>query len=417
MSFSDHTRWELLTSLMSDGFFVVQDYRFVYVNDSFERLLGAHPNALIGLGFEQFVHPDYRETIFNRYERRISGEAVKKHYEARILKFDKKTPLDVWIEVDVVMDDEGQMAVAGTVRDISSYNSLKEELNQARQQLTTILDNMSDTVYQTNMEGDVTLISSCVEALLGYTPDEMIGRKLADFYWSPEERQKIVDAIVANNGVVTNVEAILRRKDDSPVWISTNAYIKKNEQGEAVSVEGIARDVTRQKELEQKLEKLALTDSLTALPNRRALMDELHHSFMHCQANGGELSIIYFDINHFKKVNDELGHLMGDNLLRHVAATMKSHASPSTIFGRLSGDEFLFILPGLNREQASQFARRLHEDMLVKPMQLKDKNVPVMIAIGLSSLLETDQSEYSLLDRADKAMYLSKQGGQPFEIL
>jgi diguanylate cyclase (GGDEF)-like protein/PAS domain S-box-containing protein len=402
---------------MSDGFYVLQDCRFVYVNEAFERLLGAHAGELLGRRFDDFVHPEEREDALQRYKRRIAGEKVIKHFEVRLLKADGKSSIDAWLEVDTLMDDNQQMAVAGTVRDISSFNELKEELSQARQQLTTIMDNMSDTVYQTNMAGEVTLMSSCVEALLGYSPEEMIGQKLADYYWSPEERQKVIDAITKNNGVVTNVEAVLRRKDDTPVWISTNAYIKKNEQGEPVSIEGIARDVTVQKELEQKLEKLALTDSLTALPNRRALMDELHHCYMHSRAKNTDLSIVYFDINGFKKVNDEFGHLIGDNLLVHVAITMRSHVSDSKIFGRLSGDEFLFILPGVDSDLAQQFAHRLYEDVSIKPLRQQGRDIPVSIAIGISSGKQDDQSEYSLLDRADKAMYLAKRGGQPFEVL
>ena len=402
---------------MSDGFYVLQDYRYVYVNSAFERLLGARPGELLGRRFDEFVHPDQRADALNRYKRRIAGEKVIKHFEVRLLKTDGKSTVDAWLEVDTLMDDNQQMAVAGTVRDISSFKELKDELSKTRQQLTTIMDNMADTVYQTNMDGVLTLVSDSAEALVGYTAEEMIGTRLADYYWSPEERQKIVDAITENNGVVTNVEAILRRKDDTPVWISTNAYIKKNEQGEPVSIEGIARDVTVQKELEQKLEKLALTDSLTALPNRRALMDELHHCYMRCRSQKNDLSIIYFDINGFKKVNDEFGHLVGDNLLVHVAITMRAHVSDNNIFGRLSGDEFLFILPGCDSEQAQQFARRLYDDISNRPLHQQGKDIPVSIAIGVSSEKEDDQSEYSLLDRADKAMYLAKRGGQPFEVL
>ncbi len=417
MSFSDHTRWELLTSLMTDGFYVLQDYRFVYVNQAFERLLGARSGELTGRRFDEFVHPDAREAALQRYEARIAGKKVIKHFEVKMIKMDGKSCVDAWLEVDTLMDDNHQVAVAGTVRDISSFNELKQELSQTRQQLTTIMDNMSDTVYQTDMEGFVTLVSDSCEALIGYTPEEMIGTKMADFYWTPQERQKIVDAITENDGVVTNVEAILRRKDDTPVWISTNAYIKKDENGVPLSIEGIARDVSVQKELEQKLEKLALTDSLTALPNRRALMDELHHCYMYSRKHETDLSIIYFDINGFKKVNDQFGHLVGDNMLVHVAVTLRGHTTGRQIFGRLSGDEFLFILPGVDSEQAQQFARNLNDDINAKPLLQEGKNIPLSIAIGISSGRADDKSEYSLLDRADKAMYLAKRGGQPFEVL
>ncbi len=417
MSFSEHSRWELLTSLMVDGFYVVQDYRYVYVNPAFEKLLGASPGYLIGKKFSDYVHPDMQELAISRYEDRIAGKSSPKHYEVRLLKEDGKSTVEAWLEIDVITDDDHKTAVAGTVRDIGLLNSLKKELVETKAQLHSIMDNMSDTIYQTNMEGDITLVSNCAESLLGYKPEEMIGTKMASYYWSPEEREKVVNAIVENKGKVTNVEAILRRKNGSPVWISTNAYVKKDGKGNPVSIEGLARDVTTQKELEKKLEKLALTDSLTGLPNRRALMDELHLRFNEAKQHKSELGLIYFDVNDFKKVNDFHGHLIGDKLLIHIAMTLKSHASGQSMFGRLSGDEFLFILPDKGSEKARQFALQVFEDIKLKPLQLHSLDIPVSLAIGISNLKAKDTNEYSLLDRADKAMFLAKRGVQKFEIL
>ena len=417
MSFSDSTRWELLTALMMDGFYVVQDYHYVYVNHAFEKLLGAKPGELLGKRFSDFLHPDIRDVAVSRYEDRIEGRPAPRHYEVNILKVDGKSSFDAWLEIDMIKDDDQQPVVAGIVRDISSLNSLKKELFEAKAQLQSIMDNMSDTVYQTDMSGDLTLVSSSVESLLGYKSEDMLGTKLADYYWTPEEREKIVAAIIDGNGKATNVEAILKRKDGTPVWISTNAYVKKNGKGEPVNIEGIARDVTTQKELEQKLENLALTDSLTGLPNRRALMDELHLRFNEARKKQSELGIIYFDVNDFKKVNDQHGHLIGDKLLIHIAITLKNHVSGQSMFGRLSEDEFLFILADHGSEKTRKFVTQLFEDIQSKPLQLHATEIPVSLAIGISGLKAKDSNEYSLLDRADKAMFLAKRGVQKFEIL
>lgn len=417
MSLNGHRRWELLTSLMTDGFYVLQDYRFVYVNAAFERIVGVQPGELIGQKFTRFVHPDMRELVQARYEDRIKGRDVPKHYEITILKADGKSSVDAWFEIDMVKDDNQEIAVAGTVRDIGSLKSLKNELDDTKGKLHSIMDNMSDTIYQTNMEGEITLISGTVESLLGYTEQEMLGTRMAEYYWSPEEREKVVNAIMQNNGVITNVEAILKRKNGKPVWISTNAYVRKNSTGEALSIEGLARDVTVQKELEQKLEKLALTDSLTSLPNRRALMDELHLRFRDAKQECTDLSLIFFDVNGFKKVNDHYGHLVGDNLLNHIAITLRNHVSGRSMFGRLSGDEFLFILPAYGVEKVQQFASQVYADIKVKSLQMQSQEIPFSLAIGISCLKDDDKNEYSLLDRADKAMFLAKRGEQKFELL
>lgn len=417
MSLNHSSRWEILTSLMSDGFFVAQSGKFVYTNYALEKLLGANPGKLIGSYIADVVHPEMREQVVTNYNNRLEGKPAPRHYEMTVQRLDNKENIDIWLEIDVIREEDSIIAVAGTVRNIGQFRDLKQELSETRTQLNSILDNMSDTIYQTNVEGNVSLISGNVEALLGYTEEEMMGTRLADYYWSPEEREKIVRAIVENDGVVTNVEAILKRKNGTPVWISTNAYVKKDKNGNTVSIEGVARDVTRQKELEQKLEKLALTDSLTSLPNRRALMDDLHAQFTYATENETELSLVYFDVNNFKLVNDQFGHLMGDNLLRHLSITLGAHVSGINVLGRLSGDEFLFILPKYKTEDTILFIDQVLLDLKKNPMQIGQDVIPVTIAVGISNLKEYDKNEYSLLDRADKAMYLAKKGVMNYEVM
>jgi diguanylate cyclase (GGDEF)-like protein/PAS domain S-box-containing protein len=421
MSATKPARWEMLVSSMLDGFFVVEDRHFVYANESCARLLGVdHPDELLGRNVFDFVAESERERVRGIYQRRIEGQDAPRHYETRIRCADGSGETSVWLEVSELdrSSPEGALVLAATLRDISELKHLREELEDTRLQLNIILENMSDVIYRTDMDGRVTLISKNVEMLLGYSQREMLGTRLADYYWTPEERQRIVEAITANRGKITNVEAVLRRKDGSPVWISTNAYVRlEEESGEPVSIEGIARDVTRQKELELKLEKLALTDSLTGLPNRRALMDELHQRFVQARDSDGRLSVIYLDANDFKSVNDRYGHMVGDNLLRHLGQVLAAHVSGNQMFGRLSGDEFLYILPGFDRDQAECLARQILADVLLRPMPLQEQQICLSLAIGISSLTGEDAAEYSLLARADQAMYLSKGRAEGYEVL
>ena len=420
MNASTPARWEMLVSSMLDGFFVVEDGRFAFANESCARLLGVDdPDRLIGRNVFDFVAESERPRVLGNYRNRLEGKPAPRHYETRVLCADGSGEVEVWLEVsELTREEDGSLVLACTLRDIRELQQLKNELEDARLQLNIILENMSDAIYRTNMDGEVTLISKNVEQLLGYSQQEMIGTRLADYYWTPEERERVVEAITRNRGKITNVEAILRRKDGTPVWISTNAYVRVDEaSGEPVSIEGIARDVTRQKELELKLEKLALTDSLTHLPNRRALMDELNRQFVRARETKAQLSLLYIDANRFKAVNDRYGHLVGDNLLRHMAMLLKNHASGNQMIGRLSGDEFLFILPAVDNEQAQKLARLIQQDVQARPMPLEQQQLSFSLAVGISSLKDEDVAEYSLLARADKAMYLSKGRAESFAVL
>lgn len=420
MSITKPARWEMLVSSMLDGFFVVEDGRFAFANESCARLLGVDdPDRLIGRNVFDFVAESERQRVLGNYRNRLEGKPAPRHYETRVLCADGSGEVEVWLEVsELTREEDGSLVLACTLRDIRELQQLKNELEDARLQLNIILENMSDAIYRTNMDGEVTLISKNVEQLLGYSQQEMIGTRLAEYYWTPEERERVVEAITRNRGKITNVEAILRRKDGTPVWISTNAYVRVDEaSGEPVSIEGIARDVTRQKELELKLEKLALTDSLTHLPNRRALMDELNRQFFRARETKAQLSLLYIDANRFKAVNDRYGHLVGDNLLRHMAMLLKNHASGNQMIGRLSGDEFLFILPAVDNDQAQKLARLIQQDVQARPMPLEQQQLSFSLAVGISSLKDEDVAEYSLLARADKAMYLSKGRAESFAVL
>ena len=421
MSATKPARWEMLVSSMRDGFFVVENRRVVFANASCARLLGMDdPDDLIGRDALDFVASSERQKVLEIYRRRLEGLPAPRHYETRIRVNGGAEEIAVWLEVsDLERSGPGGVPVlAAMLRDISELQCLREELEDTRLQLNIILENMSDVIYRTDMEGKITLISKNVDRLLGYRQQEMLGTRLADYYWAPEERERIVEKITLNHGQITNVEAILRRKDASPVWISTNAYVRlEKKTGEPVSIEGIARDVSRQKELELRLERLALTDSLTGLPNRRALMDELHRCFIQAREEGGPLSVIYLDANDFKSINDRHGHLVGDNLLRHLGQVLSAHAGSGQMFGRLSGDEFLYILPGFDRSQAEDLARQMLADVSLRPMPLQTQQIGLSLAAGISSLTEDDAAEYSLLARADQAMYLSKNRAEGYEVL
>lgn len=409
--------WQRLSALVSEGFYIVEDSRFTYVNPALCHLVGTSPDKVIGKKFTDFILPGERETALQNYTDRLNGKPSPINYVISLVHQQTGQPVKVRLDVETIVEQEHVVAVMGIVREVLSYENLQLELEQTRSLLTNILENIPDTVYQTNMQGEVTLISKSVESLLGYTPAEMLGTKLADYYWTPEERAKVVQGIVDNNGVITNVEAILKCKDGSPIWISTNAYVNKDESGQPVSIEGLARDVTKQKDQALKLEAMALTDSLTGLPNRRALMDELHKSYTAAIGTVSPLSVMYFDANGFKKINDQYGHLIGDDLLKHIASLLQGLKCEGCIRGRLSGDEFLCVMPNADSDQAIDLANQFIRTAQSNPLVTSHGKISVSLAIGISQLVGDDKNEFSLLDRADKAMYAAKNGSSGIEVL
>jgi len=129
------------------------------------------------------------------------------------------------------------------------------ECAKSKQCFNDFLYCLTDVYYQTDMAGTILTISPSCKIHLGYLPEEMIGKKMADFYFNPEERAKIVEQFIANQGKIARVEAILKHKDGSQVWASTDACIRFNDQGVPQIVEGISRNISEQKDLEAQLRK------------------------------------------------------------------------------------------------------------------------------------------------------------------
>lgn len=158
----------------------------------------------------------------------------------------------------------------------------------------------------------------------------------------------------------------------------------------------------------------ALTDPLTGLLNRRGFEMRLMEAFDATNANGIETSLIVIDIDHFKKVNDTYGHLFGDKVIRAVAEVLKASVKDSGIVARLGGEEFGALLPGMNLGNAHALAERIRKTMEKGKIRRIDQNAHIegiTISLGIALLLR-DENHATFIDRADKALYASKENGR-----
>jgi diguanylate cyclase (GGDEF)-like protein len=167
----------------------------------------------------------------------------------------------------------------------------------------------------------------------------------------------------------------------------------------ALVVDGTLRDVTAEKSLEESLRDLANIDELTGLPNRRALENELDRRLR----GGGELSLLFLDLDRFKDVNDTLGHLVGDRLLIEIGSRLRRSCRSDDFVARLAGDEFIVI----TETEPEVVADRIRSE-LAMPLEVGDSVLSAQASIGVTRATARD-SAVSLLGRADAAMYEAKR--------
>jgi len=234
----------------------------LYVNPALCRITGFSSDELLHLpSWENVIHPDDLPMVQARGAARLRGEPVPRHYEFRIIT---KGGEERWVDFTAgPIRYHGEPAVLGTAYDITERRRAEEALRASQKDLSSILHNMQDTYYRTDTEGRLLIVSASLKELMGYEPEEVIGRNLADYYVNPVMRDHFLQTLQAGGGQVRNYESYLRRKDGTGIWVATNARYRHDDQGRVVGVEGTARDITQlkiaQEALSREKERLAVT--------------------------------------------------------------------------------------------------------------------------------------------------------------
>lgn len=176
---------------------------------------------------------------------------------------------------------------------------------------------------------------------------------------------------------------------------------------------GTRIDITERKRLEAELRELASTDALTGLPNRRQFMLQLEGEVERMRRGSTrEASVLMLDLDHFKRVNDQHGHAVGDSLLRHFARLLREELRATDTAGRMGGEEFAVILPGSNLAAAQTFAQRLCDRLAAEPLAVGPTRVEATVSIGIAAIAASDATPDAVLLRADEALYRAKTEGR-----
>jgi len=184
------------------------------------------------------------------------------------------------------------------------------------------------------------------------------------------------------------------------------------EDGQITGVVTVFRDISERKEAELKLRRLATTDPLTGLSNRRAFLERLRDELRLRRRLNHSSSLLMIDFDHFKQINDRYGHPAGDQVLKHFAGIARSCLRETDAIGRLGGEEFAILLPGTDLDGAMQLAERLRHLLEQTPTRTADHQIPMTLSIGVTPLHDHDTNPSELLTRVDAALYQAKNKGR-----
>jgi diguanylate cyclase (GGDEF)-like protein/PAS domain S-box-containing protein len=305
--------------------------------------------------------------------------------------------------------------------DLTELKATQVDLRKAEQRYHSMYRNAVQGMFQSDLAGKFIRVNPAYARILGYgSPEEMLRLKAGskELYFDPGDRQRLLQAL-KRKGVLANYEVKLRRKDGKPVWVLANYRLTRNESDERI-MEGILVDHTRQKRLEEVLRRgrerfrnLSLRDNLTGLYNTRYLYEALDEIVAQSRHSGKPFSLIFMDMDNFKRVVDTYGHLNGSQALREVARTIRSAIKKPCFGVAYGGDEFVVVLPGFDKARATSKVEFIRAKMR-RTIYLTDSGLAVRLSasFGLASYPEDAKDVIGLLGRADKALFRVKQTGK-----
>lgn len=302
--------------------------------------------------------------------------------------------------------------MANSANQMMQHRSIAEQaLRDSENRYRSIIENIDEGYCEVDPNGNITFFNNRMRDILGYSREELTGMNTASLL-----EEKDIEEVFEHFADVYETDAPqpeftcqIRRKDGTWKFVGLTPTVIKDSQGDKTGLRSIVRDVDRQKKYEESLIYLAYHDALTGLKNRKAFYEQLQDALYHAKRYGTEVALIYIDIDKFKKVNDTLGHEIGDVLLLEIRDRLQGSLRKTDFISRIGGDEFVVLVDNPNQIHPAVIAKKIVKK-LSEPYNLKGNTIDyISSSVGIS-IFPTDAVDMdSLVKKADQAMYMAKK--------
>ncbi|GMR06433.1 MAG: hypothetical protein BMS9Abin25_1027 [Gammaproteobacteria bacterium] len=407
------SRFKTLTNLSPVGTFFSNEKGICnYVNNEWVKITGHPQSYWRNRTWIEAIHEADREKIIADW-----AKIVLKHgtfeVECRIRKPDGS---DRWIlcrATAIKEEDWGHDLFIGAAIDITDRKQIEHEL-----QLMATTFETHDPILITDKQSKILKINQAFSEVSGYQEKELIG-KLPNTFKSRHHDSEFFKGMWSDLSKKGNWQGEIYNRSKSghihQDWVTISAI--KDSQGEIVNYIGHYHDITERKEAEEQIRKLAFYDPLTSLPNRRLFLERLADELETANLENKHGALLFLDLDHFKNLNDSLGHPVGDALLVEVSRRLRENIGKGETIARIGGDEFVVLLPNiapiveLSAEHAELLANRIRV-AITEPFYIHGHEYNISVSIGISLFPEKNQNSADILKRADTAMYSAKQKGR-----
>lgn len=301
----------------------------------------------------------------------------------------------------------GQRLLYSIIHDITHRLAAERE----KEKLSNALDQSGSSVMLTDADYRIEYVNWQFCRISGFSPDEVLGKHV-DFLsagrTSPEIRRHLSSTL--RQGKSWHGELLCRRKNGELFWNSLSVSPVASDQGKITGLVAVGEDLTEQRETDRKIQQLAFFDPITGLGNRQFLLDNLDEFFAEAEASGFDRQtvLVFIDLDDFKRVNDSLGHEMGDRLIKTAAHRLKVVVSDSDVLVRLGGDEFAILHRTGSRDKLNEWLDQLCYQFN-RTVKLGPHTINAFASIGVAFLPQDATDTTEALRNAELAMYRAKQ--------
>lgn len=378
--------------------------RCQFANAGYAKTFGFTEQTILGQALQDIIgeqataaikpYVDEVESLLkpSRYERTLPGPDGERIIEVQLVPH---------------LNDDGTIRGSFVlINDITRHRNVERALRESEERLSKFMHaSMEGIVFL--KDGVILDANPPLLALFGYSLHELQGRRAVDFI-APEEAPKVRDVI--QRQIETTYESVVIDKQGQriPVEFISRSMVRAGE----VTRMTVVRDLRAREAARSRIHHLAHHDALTGLLNRQAFMEQLELRMDSPRSSDARGALLFVDLDHFKRVNDSLGHAAGDALLQTLAQRLLNLTRGSDIVARFGGDEFLVLLPGAQPLQHVEDVARKLLDALGEPVPLEGRMIAVTPSVGIALYPDHAQEPVDLVRNADAAMYEAKKQGR-----
>jgi diguanylate cyclase (GGDEF)-like protein/PAS domain S-box-containing protein len=406
---SSREQMRLVTdSLPAAVYHVDRQGRFLFANRTYEKWMNVSRESIKGIRVSEVIGESIYERIVENIAAALSGREVS--FEARWLFRDGRTR-DVMATYVPEVGASGEVSgLIALITDISDLKHAEREIVRAKEEWELTFNTVPDMIMVLDSGMRIVRMNKAMADRLGINSEKAVGSLCHELCHGTDEPPEYCPVCHTLSGEREHSVEVVENRLGGSFLISVTPTYDLN--GQIAGFVHVARDITEQKRLEEDLRRMATTDSLTGLFNRRHFWELSDRELARARRAHHAVSLLMIDLDRFKSINDRYGHEVGDRALKLVARTGLENLREIDIMGRIGGEEFAVLLPTTTLSQATMVAERLREAVAHEKILTGRRPASITISIGVAEESGEMQDMETLLRQADDALYAAKNQGR-----